>query len=482
MNDHVTSGALVASLATAHERDMKRYPLLFVMSACFACVALDNSKLVAALPTLARASCATPLLQRWTIEASLLVYASLLLLGGSLSERFGPRRVLLCGLWAFAGASLAGALSGSVQQLIAARACSGVATACITPATLATLKHCFDERARPMAIAVWTASFGVGAAIGPVLSGLLVTRAGHTAVLLANLPPIALCIAGTLALLPADLPRRNLPLDFRGAALCLSAAACCMFAMLSGPTSGWLSPEVLASGLAGAGALLFARSWLRRAPHPLFDLSLFGTSRLNQALAVIFLGYFAFSGVSFVIAQYLQLARAMDPLHAGLISLPLTSSMLLGTLLAPQLRLRWTAERTLGSSLGTASVGGALLACASYGQSDLLLCIALFPFGAGCGCAFATATELTLSSVDQQRAGTAAAISESAFEFGGVVGIAVSSTLLQAAGLGQRQLAEAAPRALWACALAVLFALLLALRSSRRAKAARVTPSACSDP
>ncbi|HEY3253568.1 MAG TPA: MFS transporter, partial [Polyangiaceae bacterium] len=356
---------------------MKRYRLLLVMSACFACVALDNSKLVAALPTLARASGAGPVWQRWSVEASLLVYASLLLLGGSLSERFGPRRMLLLGLGGFAGASVLGAFADFGYPLLAARAASGLATACITPATLATLKHTFDERERPTAIAIWTASFGVGAALGPVLAGLVVAHGGLNAVLLANLPPIAVCASGSLRLLPADLPRRQQPLDPCGAALCLAAGACLLFALLSGPSRGWLDREVLASALAGTASLLLALYWLRRARHPLIDLSLFSQARFGTALLVIFLGYFAFSGVSFVIAQYLQLARAKAALQAGLLSLPLATSLLVGTLLAPRLMRRSGAERALGLSLGTALCGAALLACASEGQSDLLLCLAL---------------------------------------------------------------------------------------------------------
>lgn len=451
------------------------------MSACFACVALDNTKLVAALPTLARVSGAGPLLQRWTVEASLLVYGSLLLLGGSLSERFGPRQMLLFGLCGFGAASLAGAFAGWGYPLIASRACSGAATACMTPATLATLKHSFDERERPTAIAIWTASFGVGAALGPVLAGLLVARGGLSAVLLANLPPIAFCAWGSLRLVPADLPRHDRPLDFRGAGLCLTAAACCLFAVLSGPSQGWLAREVISSALGGAGALLLALNCLRRARHPLFDLSLFAETRVAKALLVIFLGYFAFSGVSFVLAQYLQLARAKGALLAGILTLPLTSSLLVGTLLAPWLMLRWRPERALWFSLCAALCGALLLAYASYGQSDPLLCAALVPFGAGCGSAFANATELILGAVTRERAATAAALSESAFEFGGVVGIAVLSTLLGNSSLTQTTVADLAPGALWAAALAVLLALLVAIRLSREAERALVTPSVCSD-
>jgi len=481
MNNQVTRWGLVAPRAKAQKDEVNRLRLLLVMSACFACVALDNTKLVAALPTLARVSEMSPVLERWTVEAGLLVYASLLILGGSLSERFGPRRVLLCGLFGFGLASLAGAFSTSAYQLIATRALSGVATACLTPATLATLKHSFDERARPTAIAVWTASFGLGAALGPVVAGLLVARGGLGAVQLANLPPIALCAWGSFRLVPADLPRHDLPLDFRGAGLCLAAAASSLFALLSGPSHGWLSPAVVVSGLGGVGFSFAAIRWLRHARHPLFDLTLFTQGRFAQALLVILLGYFAFSGVSFVTAQYLQLGRARAALHAGLLTLPLASSLLVGTLIAPRLMIRWGAERALWLSLGAALSGIALLAWASNGDSDLLLCAALVPFGGGCGSTFANATELILGSVAPERAATAAALSESAFEFGGVLGIAVLSTVLGGATSAENRIAELAPRAFWAAAVAVLLAWLVAIRLSRSAMP-RATPSVCSDP
>ncbi|HEY0466484.1 MAG TPA: MFS transporter, partial [Polyangiaceae bacterium] len=411
-----------------------------------------------------------------------LVYASLLLLGGSLSERFGARRVLLLGLCGFGGASLVGGFAGWGYPLLAARACSGAATACMTPATLATLKRSFDDRERPAAIAIWTASFSVGAAAGPVLTGLLIARgAGLGALLLANIPPIALCAWGSLRLVPIDLPRPERRLDFRGAALCLSAAACALFAILAGPSHGWLSPGVVSSAALAAGSLLWARHWLRRARQPLIDLSLFSQPRFSKALLVIFLGYFAFSGVSFVVAQYLQLARAKTAFDSGLLTLPLAGSMLAGTLFAPRLMLRLRPERALAFSLCAALFGALLLARASDAQSDLLLCCALFPFGAGCGSAFANATELTLGFVSQERAATAAALSESAFEFGGVLGIAVLSSLLGNASLVRATVSERAPRALWLAALALLCALFVALRLSRSASA-RATPSVCSDP
>jgi hypothetical protein len=299
--------------------------------------------------------------------------------------------------------------------------------------------------------------------------------------LLANLPPIAVCAWGSLRLLPSDLPRHDLRLDLRGAALCLSAAACTLFAMLSGPTQGWLSPAVLSSAALAAGSLLCLWRWLGRAPKPLLDLSLFTQARWAKALLVIFLGYSAYSGVSFVLAQYLQLARAKAAFQAGLLTLPLAGSMLTGTLFAPRLMRRLRAERALSFSLCTALFGASLLAQASFVQSDLLLCCALLPFGAGCGSAFANATELTVGFVSHERAASAAAVSESAFEFGGVLGIAVTSTVLDSPSLAPASVSDHAPRALAVAAAAVLFALLVALSLSRSARA-HATPSECSDP
>jgi DHA2 family multidrug resistance protein-like MFS transporter len=270
-------------------------------------------------------------------------------------------------------------------------------------------------------------------------------------------------------------------LDLRGAALCLAAAGGGLFAVLSAPSQGFLSLAVLTSAAFSIICALWARSWLRRAPQPLIDVSLFRAPRFSRALLLIFLGYFTFSGVSFVLAQYLQLERAKGALRSGLMTLPLTGSMLLGTLLAPTLLRHLRAERALRASLSAAFLGAALLTCASHIHDDLLLCIALVPFGAGSGSAFANATELILSSVSRERAGTAAAVSESAFEFGGVLGIAVLSSVLGNPSHPDARLAMLAPHALGVGAFAVFLAWWVARRVTT-ADGVRATQSACSDP
>jgi MFS family permease len=448
-----------------------RYRLLLVLSGCFACVALDSTKMVAALPTLARESSADPALLKWVVEASLLVYASLLLLGGSLAERFGARRLLLVGLVLFGLGSFGAALTNSPLMLLVWRAVVGVGAAGITPATLATLKHSFNEQERPRAIAIWTASFGVGATAGPVSAGVLLDLGGFSAVLLANVPFAALGFVGAYRLVSASLPRRNVPIDVTSTLLAFALGACLLFGLLDAPMRGWSAPAVLGAFAAAAVLGVVLVAWQGRAAYPLLDPALFRVRRFPFALLVILLGYFAFSGTAFVVAQYLQLARGFAAFQAGLLLMPLALSLLVGTLLAPAAMQRFGAERALLGSLVLAGLGALVLLAASRGPSDWVLVLGLIPFGAGAGGTFANATEMTLGSVSEERAGTAAAINESAFEFGGVLGIALLGTLLGSSTVAS-ELTANAPRALWAGVLAVVAAFSVALMLSRSRPAA----------
>src|SRR5688572_13414378 len=174
-----SSGSDVSPGASSGEASMAvaaptggRGLLLAAVSLSFACVAFDNTKLIVAVPTLVRELGAHPaarLAVGWIVEANLVVYASLLLLGGALCERLGARRALLVGLSLFAVASAAAATSRSTWGLCAARALSGLGTALMTPASLAAVRFAFEGAARARAIAIWTASFAAAAALGPVL-------------------------------------------------------------------------------------------------------------------------------------------------------------------------------------------------------------------------------------------------------------------------------------------------------------------------
>jgi DHA2 family multidrug resistance protein-like MFS transporter len=403
--------------------------VLAVLSLTFACVALDNTKLVLAVPTLARefgAGAAGAALS-WIVEVNLVVYASLLLLGGALSERFGPRRLLLGGLCCFTAGSAAGACAGSAFELCAARALSGLGAALMVPASLAAVQHLFDEQGRARAVSIWTASFAAAAALGPVLGGLLLERWGWRASLLGNVPFALLAVAGVVELVPAALPRRAAPLDVLGTALGFGATVCLLWGLLGGARGASLIAL-------GAAALLTVAlvAWQRRAPHPMLEPQLFRRPAFRLTLLAILLAYLAFSGTSFAIAQYLQVVRGHTPRHASWLNLPLPLALLLGTLAAPRLSQHFGQGRALGASLGLALGGAVLVAGACWMESDLGLCAALVPFAAGAGSAFPNATQIVLGAAPPERAGSAAAISETAFELGGVLGIALLGSRVDA--------------------------------------------------
>jgi DHA2 family multidrug resistance protein-like MFS transporter len=397
--------------------------LLGALALTFACVPLDNSLLALAVPTLVRelgtGSSAAAAVVRWIVEVNLIVYAGTMLLGGSLSERYGPRRMLAIGLCIFGAGALASALAPSAGALGAARALVGAGAAFMTPASLAAIKHGFEPGERTRAVAIWTAGFAAAGALGPVLGGALLERWGWRALMLGNLPFVALALLGVVRRVPRELPRHLAPLDLLGTGLGLVACLCLLLAILGGIGAA-LRVAALSVGLA---ALLALVAWQRRAAHPLLDPALFRLPAFRLALVVILLGYLAFAGLSFAVAQYLQVVRAHAPSAAGVLNLPLPLAMLAGTLCAPRWMRRHGAERALCMSLGSALVGAVLVGAAGWARSDLALCLALVPFAAGAGSAFANATVTVLGTAPAERAGSAAAISETAFELGTVLGI-----------------------------------------------------------
>lgn len=453
--------------------------LLGSVSLTFACVALDNTKLTLAAPTLARqlgASAAARAALGWIVEANLVVYASLLLLGGALCERLGARRALLLGLSLFALASAAAAASSSTPALCAARAGVGLGTALMTPASLAALQHGFAGPTRARAIAVWTASFAGAAALGPVLGAFLLERWGWRVVLLANVPFATLAALGVWSQVSGATPRRRAPLDLLGAALGLGGTA--------GVT---LAATLVGAGRAAAAALavgalsyLSLWAWQRRAQHPMLQRELFGVPAFRSALAISALGYFAYAGLTFAIAIHLQLVRVHSPSGASLAALPLPLGLLVGTLLAPGLLSALGPRRALLGSLALA-LGGALGVALSVDAGDGWLCLALAPFALGAGATFPTVTELVLAAAPSERAGSAAALSETAFELGGALGVALLGAASMAQGRAPSEAAVGAALAGLAsgggaarAALGAALALSLALAAS--ARLARLAP------
>src|SRR3954468_24101608 len=228
----------------------RRWWVLAVLCLSVLLVSVDNTIVNVALPTIGRELAASTSDLQWVVDGYTLAFASLLLLGGALGDRFGRRRVLELGLVAFAGTSLLAALADSTGQLVAGRAAMGVSAAAIYPATLALLVTTFtDRRERATAIGIWSAVTGLSVAIGPVTGGLLLEHFSWGSVFLVNLPLAAVALTAGRLLLTESADPRPRRFDLVGAGLSVTAVGLLVVTTIEAPGNGWGSPTTVAGYL-----------------------------------------------------------------------------------------------------------------------------------------------------------------------------------------------------------------------------------------
>jgi DHA2 family multidrug resistance protein-like MFS transporter len=297
----------------------------------------------------------------WIVDIYGFVTAGLLVTMGTLGDRIGRRRLLLIGSATFAAASVAAAFATSVEMLIAARALLGAAGATLAPSTLSLIRELFeDQRQRTTAVGVWIASFSTGAAIGPLVGGVLLEHFDWGSVFLAALPVMAL----VLAVGPRLLPEYRAPdagrIDARSVVLSIAAVLPVVYGLKHLARDGWdlTGPLTFAAGI--VLALAFVRRQ-RRLDDPLLDLRLFGSPGFNAALAANGLGFFVNFGFALFVAQYLQAVLGLSTLTAGLWSLPAAVAFIVGSMVTPKVAAQVSAPNVVAGGLGVAAGGFALL-------------------------------------------------------------------------------------------------------------------------
>ena len=396
-----------------------------------ACVlyAMDLTVLHLAVPSLSADLEPSSSQLLWIVDIYGFMVAGFLITMGTLGDRIGRRRLLMIGAAAFGVVSVLAALSTSAEMLIASRALQGVAGATLAPATLSLIFAMFlDPHQRTVAIGVWIAGFSTGAAVGPVLGGLLLERFWWGSVFLMAVPVMLLL----LALAPRFLPEYRDPdagrLDLWSAVMSLVAILSIVFALKAIAQDG-IGPTAIAAiavGLA-VGALWIRRQ--RRLDDPMIDIQLFRGRRFNAALTTNVLSVFIAFGYFLFVAQYLQLVLGLSPLAAGLWSLPSAVGFIAGSQVGPHLLRRYPASRVIGTGLAFAAVGLLLLTSVD-GENDLWILVAgSIVISLALAPVFASTTELVVGSAPAEKAGAASGISETSFELGGAVGIAILGSI-----------------------------------------------------
>ena len=361
----------------------------------------------------------------WIVDIYGFLAAGSLVTMGTLGDRIGRRRLLLIGAAAFGATSLLAAWSSSATMLIAARGLLGVAAATVAPSTLSLIRNMFlDPRQRTVAISVWITSFSVGAAIGPLLGGVLLEWFWWGSVFLLAVPVMALLLVLGPLLLPEFRDPQAGRLDLVSAALSVAAVLAFIYGLkqLARDGLGWPPALSIVAGVA-AGAVFMRRQ--RRLADPLLDLRLFRSAAFTAALTTNVLSFFVGFGTLLFIAQYLQLVLGLSPLAAGLWMLPSSAGVILGSMLTPVLTRRFRPAFVMAAGMALAAAGLGLFTQLGSAAGLGILVTGSVVFSLALAPVDTLATDLAVGAAPPERAGAASALSETAAEFGGALGIAI---------------------------------------------------------
>ncbi|HZX37135.1 MAG TPA: MFS transporter, partial [Streptomyces sp.] len=407
-----------------------RWLALAVLVLAVLLVAVDATVLGLATPFLSEDLKPSGTQLLWIGDVYSFVIAGLLVSMGSLGDRIGRKKLLLIGAVAFGAVSVLNAYATSPELMILARALLGVAGATLMPSTLALIRNIFhDPKERSVAVGIWGAAASAGAAVGPVVGGFLLEHFWWGSVFLINLPVMAVLVLVGIRLLPESRDPNPGPWDLTSVALSLIGIVSVVFAVKETAVHGLRGDTVAAAAIGLAALYCFARRQLTLA-SPLLNMRLFHHRGFSGAVLADLLTILGLSGLVFFLSQFLQLVQLRSPLEAGLIELPAAIGAVGAGLLAGALARRASVRSAVSG--GLTAVGLALAACTAITASTgvVALGIALFVGGVGAGLAFTVTADVILSSVPKEQAGAASAVSETAYELGAALGIALLGSIV----------------------------------------------------
>jgi EmrB/QacA subfamily drug resistance transporter len=396
---------------------------------------LDGTVVNVALPTIQRDLGGGLAAQQWVVNAYLLTLGSLILVGGSLGDLYGERRIFALGVSGFGAASLLCALAPSIGALIAARALQGVASALLTPSALAVIVATFRESERGPAIGSWTAWGGIATVIGPLAGGELLQISSWRLIFLINLPLVVICVTLILAVIPRATPRRETGrrVDVGGALLCALGLGGPVFALIEQPRLGWSSPAVIVPLLVGGALIVFFVLHESRASDPMLPLALFRRRNFSAGNIETFSMYAGLAILFFFLTIFLQQIGGYTPLQSGLATLPATVVMFAFSKRFGALADRYGPRLFMGVGPLVAACG--LLLFQRVGVhvdylSDVLP--GIFVFSLGLSMTVAPLTAAVLAGVDSGQAGIASAVNNAVARVAGLLGTAAVGAAIAA--------------------------------------------------
>jgi MFS family permease len=371
---------------------------------------------------------------QWVVNAYTLVFAGLMLAGGSLGDRWGRNRVMIAGLAIFCAGSVVAALAAGVPALIAGRAIMGLGAAASEPGTLSVLRHIFpDARARARALGVWAAVSGLALAAGPVLGGVLVHAYGWRSIFWFNLVIGAVALAAALWSVPESADPRPGPVDWAGIVLGATFLGSVIYAATTGEDRGYSAPSVIALFVLGGIAFAGFVTVEARARNPLLDFRYLRLPAVRSALVVAFAVYFGVFSIFFFTALYLQVMQSYSGARTATVFAPMAVAIIAGSLAAGF----WVAGRgaripmIAGCVIGA---GGILLTrhVLAGPLHDPPLAGAMAVAGFGFGIAVVPLTSAVLSGVPAEHSGMAAGVTNTMRQVGSAAGVTILGAMVNA--------------------------------------------------
>jgi EmrB/QacA subfamily drug resistance transporter len=423
-----------AVLSPAEKVFRRRWLILGVLITSLMAIVLDNTVLNVALKTIASPTAGLGASQgqlEWAINSYTLVFAGLLFTFGVVGDRIGRKRMLMIGMLAFGLFSLLSAYSHTPDQLVWARAAMGLGAAAVMPQTLSIISNVFEPAERPKAIGIWAVAVGIGIAIGPIVGGLLLAHFWWGSVFLINVPFTAASAAVIAVMVPESKNPSPGRIDFVGVLASIAGLVLLVYGIIQGGDKGsWIHPDVLGTSAAGLVILAFFAWYETRISHPSLDVRLFRDPRLSSAIGALSLVFFGMLGALFFLNFYLQTVRGYSPLHAGTISLAFAVAQMATAPRTAGLVRRFGAKSVVAGGLLAMTV--ALIGYQLLGATTPIwvLCVLFFIQGIGMGAIMPPATEAVMSVVPRERAGAGSALTNTARQVSGALGVAVLGSIL----------------------------------------------------
>ncbi|MFI9502988.1 MFS transporter [Nocardia sp. NPDC052566] len=392
-------------------------------------VSMDISVLFLAMPTLTVDLDPSASEQLWILDIYGFLIAGLLITMGNLGDRIGRRNILLVGATVFGIASILAAFAPSAGVLIAARALMGIGGATLLPSSLALISSLFrDARERAAAIGVWTAFFAGGSAVGPIIGGVLMHHFWWGSVFLINIPVLLILLAFGPFLLPEHKSSVRGPLDLLSVALSIGGILPVVYAIKHTAAEGF---DLWPVGLGVLGVVILV-VFVRRQTHlaePLLDLRLFGRAQFSVAIGASLVGMMSLAAMSYLTSIYLQSVTGREPLDAALLGIPMAVAVFVCSMSGARVGHRFGVRATFVFALLASAVGNLLLLGIGVDGGIGWYLVGSTIAGIGYGLAFTLVSDVAVSSVPPERAGSAVGISETSFELGNALGLALLGSL-----------------------------------------------------